>query len=166
MIQIELPRYTKRELFPPQADFSAIEWWLSIFRHSDQYTEQKIGDLKLKGIIIPQTMLKNLDRLSYHKWNPEEQRLYQVQIEDREEFALSYAIERKEGREEGRAEGARESSIKAAKILLSSGIDIKIIAASTELTIPELTALQNPAAEEDICSEKTDLAKSMLDRAV
>lgn len=142
MVQVELPRYITRPLFPPKKDFSPVEWWLSILRHSAEYSQDYINTLAAKGIIIPEVVKKGFERLSYHKWNPDMQKEYRLQVEDREEFEAMYAVERAEGKKEGKIEIARN----LIKMDLS---DAQIIKA-TGFTAEEVTAIRDgKAVDED-----------------
>lgn len=111
MVQVELPRYIKRALFPPKKDFTPLEWWLSVLRHSKEYTHDYIETLSKQGIEMPDVIKKGFDRLSYRLWNAEMKREYNLQVADRELFATEYAVERSEGRAEGKAEGRAEGMI-------------------------------------------------------
>ncbi|CAO5683363.1 MAG: hypothetical protein HEEMFOPI_01954 [Holosporales bacterium] len=153
MIQVELPRYVKRALFPPQKDFTPVEWWLSILRHSSEYTQKYIDQLASNGILMPDTVKIAFNRLDFSKWNPDQRREYALQVEDREEFEATYAVERaegfkegiekglQEGIEKGLQEGERKKAIETAKNLKSMGLTLEQIAAATGLSLDDLKVL-------------------------
>lgn len=104
MIQIELPR-VKKKSFPPQKDFSLIDWWLSIFKFAPQYTQDMIAKLKKQDIVMPPIIAQALYRLYFPKWNPREIREYKTDTLDKENYVFHYAVERAEGKAEGQAKG-------------------------------------------------------------
>ncbi|MDP3936124.1 MAG: PD-(D/E)XK nuclease family transposase, partial [Alphaproteobacteria bacterium] len=146
MVQVELPRYITRPLFPPQRDFSPVEWWLSILRHSSEYTQAYIDTLAAEGMVIPGVVKKGFERLSYHKWNPDMQKEYRLQVEDREEFEAMYAVERSEGLKEGmakgRAEGEQKKAIEIAQEMLTDNVPLSTISRYTGLTTEEIEAIR------------------------
>ncbi len=137
MIQVELPRYIKRPLFPPQKDFTPVEWWLSVLRHSSEYTQKYIDQLKSDGILMPNTVKTAFKRLDFSKWNPDQRREYALQVEDREEFEATYAVERAEGFKEGIAEGKFET----AKKMKEKGFSVEITSELTGLSLDDLKIL-------------------------
>jgi hypothetical protein len=139
MVQVELPRYITRPLFPPKKDFSPVEWWLSILRHSAEYSQDYINTLAAKGIIIPDVVKKGFERLSYHKWNPDMQKEYRLQVEDREEFEAMYAVERTEGKKEGE----KTAKIEIAQKMLRRGRPLGEIMEDTGLTTEEIEAIRD-----------------------
>jgi len=108
MIQIELPRYPKK-LYPPKANFTERDWWLSLLRHSSLYTPKSIVSLKKDGIKLPHFIEKGFERLDVKNWNPKLQNDYRVQALDRDLYAQTLEIER------------REENIKRAKALHKTG---------------------------------------------
>mmetsp|Transcript_18859 Transcript_18859/g.47942 ORF Transcript_18859/g.47942 Transcript_18859/m.47942 type:complete len:387 (-) Transcript_18859:28-1188(-) len=84
MIQVELPRY-QGSLFPPQANFSDTDWWLSVLRFSSKYTAKFLQEQERKGIIPPDPIKKAFSRLSYKRWNPEMQKEYKFELADDED---------------------------------------------------------------------------------
>ena len=146
MIQVELPRYVKRGLFPPQEDFTPLEWWLSILRHSSEYTQNYINQLAGEGIGMPDTVKTAFKRLDFSKWNPDQRREYALQVKDREEFEATYAVERaegyKEGEAKGKSEGEKAAKIEIARNLKSMNLTVEQIIAATGLTADEIKAIK------------------------
>lgn len=146
MIQVELPRYVKRALFPPQKDFTPLEWWLSVLRHSSEYTQNYIDQLSSKDIVMPDTVKTAFKRLDFSKWNPDQRREYALQVKDREEFEATYAVERAEGFKDGEAkgkiEGEKSAKIEIARGMLEKKMDIKLIVELTKLTEDEVKAIK------------------------
>lgn len=134
MIQVELPRYIKRSLFPPQKDFTPVEWWLSVLRHSSKYSQDYLDQLETEGIQMPDVVKTAFSRLDFSKWNPNQRREYALQVEDREEFEATYAVER--------AEAKKERDIEIAKGMIGKGMDIALIQELTGLTEEEINALK------------------------
>jgi len=108
MIQIELPRYPKK-LYPPKANFTERDWWFSVLRYSSLYTPESIISFKKKGIKLPRFIEKGFERLAVQNWNPKLQKDYRVQAVDRDLYAQTLEIER------------REENIKRAKALHKTG---------------------------------------------
>eukprot|EP00297_Palpitomonas_bilix_P013039 CAMPEP_0113884056 /NCGR_PEP_ID=MMETSP0780_2-20120614/9996_1 /TAXON_ID=652834 /ORGANISM="Palpitomonas bilix" /LENGTH=296 /DNA_ID=CAMNT_0000871535 /DNA_START=117 /DNA_END=1007 /DNA_ORIENTATION=+ /assembly_acc=CAM_ASM_000599 len=81
MIQVELPSY-QSSLFPPQADFSMTDWWLSILRFSSKYTAKSLQEQERQGIIVPDPIKKAFSRLSYKRWNSGMQKQYKLELAD------------------------------------------------------------------------------------
>jgi predicted transposase/invertase (TIGR01784 family) len=137
MIQVELPRYVKRALFPPQKDFTPLEWWLSVLRHSSEYTQKYIDQLAAEGISMPETVKTAFSRLDFSKWNPDMRREYALQVKDREEFEATYAVERAEGVKEGE----RSKALEIARNLKSINLPMHQIQAATGLTEDDINAI-------------------------
>jgi predicted transposase/invertase (TIGR01784 family) len=116
-----------------------VEWWLSILRHSAEYSQDYINTLAAKGIIIPDVVKKGFERLSYHKWNPDMQKEYRLQVEDREEFEAMYAVERTEGKKEGE----KTAKIEIAQKMLRRGRPLGEIMEDTGLTTEEIEAIRD-----------------------
>ncbi len=123
MIQVELPRYVKRSLFPPKKDFSPVEWWLSVLRHSSEYTQMYIDNLSNEGIVMPDVVSTAFNRLDFSKWNAGQRREYALQVEDREEFGAMYAVERAEGFKEGEKKGLEEGEKKGLEEGVKKGLE-------------------------------------------
>jgi hypothetical protein len=69
IIQIELPRAESLDLFPPRRDFTEQMWWLSLFNHSNEYTQEYINKLCKEGI-MPRAIQEGLERIKMDKWEP------------------------------------------------------------------------------------------------
>lgn len=142
MIQVELPRYVKRALFPPQKDFTPVEWWLSVLRHSSEYTQKYIDQLASEGVSMPDTVKTAFKRLDFSKWNPDQRREYALQVEDREEFEATYAVERAEGFKEGKTEGEKAKAVEIARGMLKDKMSTATIVKYTGLTADEIKAIK------------------------
>ncbi len=142
MIQIELPR-ARKNLFPPQKDFTITDWWLSIFKFAPHYTHEVIGDLEKKEIIMPTVIAQALERLYFPKWNPQEIHEYKSDTIEKEKYAIEFASEREEGKLEGKLEGIEEKAREIAKELIKemplekaaklTGLDIEVVRALAEV---------------------------------
>jgi predicted transposase/invertase (TIGR01784 family) len=133
MIQVELPRYVTRPLFPPLKDFTPVEWWLSVLRHASEYTKAEIDNLAGQGIVMPPEVKIAFGRLDFSKWNPDQRREYALQVKDREEFETTYAVER--------AEGAKTKAFEIARGMLAKKMDIKLIIELTGLNENQINGL-------------------------
>mgnify|MGYP000335801230 CR=1 FL=1 len=81
MIQLELPRFpdtTAKPLFPPRADFEAIDWWMSIFLHSDKYTKERVESCDY----LPAPIQEALKRLDMSQWESDLKESYVADIKD------------------------------------------------------------------------------------
>jgi predicted transposase/invertase (TIGR01784 family) len=85
--------------------------------------------------------------LEYISTSKEERIIIEKIIEGRNDFYSAKNTAREEGKEEGlkegKEEGLKEGKIEMAKILLSSGVDVEIIAKSSGLTIDEIKNLKD-----------------------
>lgn len=152
LIQIELPRYIARPLFPPQKDFTLLEWWLSLLRHSEEYTQAHLDQLKHNNINMPDVMETAFQRLNFSKWTPDQRKEYGFEVTDKKNFEVMYAVERAEGKEEGRAEGLaegvskgkKEVQIKMAQTMLNDRRPLPEIIKYTGLTEKELQEISKP----------------------
>jgi predicted transposase/invertase (TIGR01784 family) len=136
LIQVEIPR-ARKDLFPPNADWTTAEWWLSIFRHSHDYTESEIEKCKS---FIPSVIAKALSRLKLGTWSSELQAEYRSELIDREQYISVLATERAEGKAEGIAEGRAM----AAKAMIDIGKLGREVAINTlQLTAEEIGILDS-----------------------
>jgi hypothetical protein len=121
LVQIELPRYP-RTLFPPSNDFDLADWWMSVLRHSQDYT----SEIMERMVSMPDVIKKAFDRLKISTWNLKAQREYQREGADMSLYRDVLEAERVqgqlEGRLEGRLEGLLQERINIAKILLAKGV--------------------------------------------
>jgi predicted transposase/invertase (TIGR01784 family) len=107
MVQVELPRAEEaKTLFPPHRDFTIIEWWLSLLKHSNDYTEKIIREM-VSAKVMPHEVFCALERLDLSQWNPQEIKEYKEDLTDKSSFASMLEAERKEGRREARLELVR-----------------------------------------------------------
>lgn len=124
MIQIELPR-AKKNVFPPNKDFSITDWWLSIFKFAPQYTQKKIIALEKKGIVMPPVIAQALHRLYFPKWNPKEIHEYKTDTIEKEKYAFEFASERTEGKAEGEVIGEAKGKVEGKAELLIKQLEVK-----------------------------------------
>lgn len=143
MIQIELPR-ARESLFPPQQDFTLIDWWLSILKFAPRYTNDFISDLEKKGIVMPTVIAQALDRLSFSKWNPQEIHEYKSDTIEREKYAIEFASERAEGEQAGIDKKARE----VAKELIVEGMTVEKVRKVTKLSLEVVEELEAEVARD------------------
>jgi predicted transposase/invertase (TIGR01784 family) len=138
IIQIELPRYPKEKpLYPPNENFTVEEWWLSILKHSGEYTRDVIHKLANEGK-IPSVVATAFDRLDYSKWNPGQVKEYKLQLQNRKEFEVVYAVEHAEGKLEGKL----EAKLEAARELKLMKLTIEQIRFATGLTEEEIRMIE------------------------
>ena len=110
MVQVELPRAEEKQmLFPPQEGFSLIDWWVSVLRHANNYTDEVIKQFYNERKIMPEEIYKALKRLDLTSWNPRETKEYHEDIARRDLYQTTLAVER----EEGMAYGIAKTALKA-----------------------------------------------------
>ena len=137
IIQIELPR-VKKDLFPPQHDFTEKDWWLSVFKHAKEYTRDLLDHLEGKGISMPIPIQKAFERLEMSKWEPRLVKEYVADELDLQNYSSVLAAERAEGK----AEGLQEERIRAAQTMIEKKFDSSLIAELTKLTLEEVESLR------------------------
>ena len=112
MVQVDLPRAERdKQLFPPRADFSLSDWWVSILHHAHKYTSEEVEDLYRKKI-MPDEIYKALCRLDLQQWSPKKTKEYQEDLTRRDLYTTTLTVEREEGKSEGRIEGRIEDESK------------------------------------------------------
>ena len=113
MVQVELPRAEKiRKLFPPKQNFSPTDWWLSLLKHANDYTDELIDQYKMH---MPKEIYEALKRLDLRTFSSKQVKEYQEDINRKELYQTTLAVERCERRAEVRAEGLAEGLAKAIK---------------------------------------------------
>jgi len=126
MIQLELPRAEiSKNLYPPSKDFTLTDWWISILRHSHQYTSdivEKYHDDK----VMPDEIYEAFKRLELQKWNPREVGKYQNDIFHKDIYCTALAVEKREGEKIGIAKGEKIGITKGEKIGIAKGEKIGI----------------------------------------
>lgn len=109
IVQVELPRAEKgRTLFPPQENFTPLDWWLSILNHSKDYVDEVVEEWHTVKKKMPESIYNTLKRLDYRTWNPQMQREYREDITRKDLFQAAFEVERQEGKAEGKIEGRIE----------------------------------------------------------
>ena len=104
MVQVVLPlAEDKQMLFPPQEGFRLIDWWISVLRHANKYTDEVMEHFYSQRQIMPEIIYKALRRLDLTSWNPRETKEYREEIFPRYLYETTLAVEREEGRKEGMA---------------------------------------------------------------
>ena len=123
LIQVELPRADKiKILFPPNAQFTIMDWWLSILSHAQLYTTEIVEKWYDKGNgSMPKSIYDALMRLDVKDWDPKMISEYVETLSDRDAFATTLAVERNEGLEEGLKKGLKEGVEKGLKKGLKEG---------------------------------------------
>lgn len=161
LIQIELPRVTQ-VLFPPRADFTAQEWWLSLLKHYDLYTEALMKEWETQNLSVPDYIKEALRRLRLSSWSAEEIEKYGKEVLLLREHATELAQEREqaflEGEEKGREEGVREYMRNRATTLRTDGKSDEKIAKRLGISVEGLHALFQTS--ETISSSTTAAASS------
>lgn len=147
IIQVELPRAESiKPLFPPQADFTISDWWISLLHHSQEYTSAKVEEWYNEGAgIMPVTIYNALNRLDLQKWNPKVTGEYRENLANRDLYAAFLAVEREESQEVGIKIGIkigeRESKRAVATQLKSMSMPDPFIAEALEITEQQLQGL-------------------------
>jgi hypothetical protein len=103
MIQVELPRAERtKSLFPPQADFTMADWWVSVLHHAQEYTSAKVAEWYNEGTgIMPVAIYNALNRLDLQQWSPRVTGEYRENLANRDLYAATLAVEREEGEKVG-----------------------------------------------------------------
>jgi hypothetical protein len=97
MVQVELPRAEETQiLFPPNRNFTMAQWWLSLLKHSNDYTDEVINDL-VSTNVMPKEIHGALQRLDLTAWNPQEVTEYKEDLIDKNVFRTVIATARQEG---------------------------------------------------------------------
>ncbi|MEH0002582.1 MAG: PD-(D/E)XK nuclease family transposase [Holosporaceae bacterium] len=116
MIQIELPRAKKvLKLFPHGntkkwdstffKSFTDQQWFLSILRHAQDFTAERLESLK--PYIDQKPFVKSMfEALKYQMWELKDQTAYKTETQELQRvYGATFLIEREHAREEGREEG-------------------------------------------------------------
>ncbi|MGB0919524.1 MAG: PD-(D/E)XK nuclease family transposase [Holosporaceae bacterium] len=116
MIQIELPRAKKAlKLFPHGntkkwdstffENFTDQQWFLSILRHAQDFTAERLESLK--SYIDQKPFVKSMfEALKYQMWELKDQTAYKTETQELQRvYGATFLIEREHAREEGREEG-------------------------------------------------------------
>ena len=133
MIQVEIPR--SRELLrgkPDHKTFAAIDWWLELLCFSEDYSADRVADLKQRGVEIPEFFEHALQRLDRTIWSPQMQKEYDVDLTDRAAYATVLAVERSEGKKEGLLAAA--GVMKKLKTMTNAEIAKKLKLTETEVS--------------------------------
>ncbi|MDR1235906.1 MAG: Rpn family recombination-promoting nuclease/putative transposase [Holosporaceae bacterium] len=148
LIQVELPRADAlMNLFPPTRDFTVQQWWLSIFRHTNEYTSKYIEKL-YREEIMPHEIYEGLGRIKFDKWDPTMQSSYTKDLQEIHKFyAPQIAMDINEariegiaiGEKKGKAEEKREMALNAVKM----GLSVEQVAQLTGLSVQEIENLNN-----------------------
>ena len=115
--------------------------WMYFFKNAEETTESDLEKLVGKDMIIERAY----DELDRFHWNEEELLTYD-QAEKYEgayiaSMAQKYDEGLEKGREEGLEKGKRERELEIAKSLLLQGVDIDIIASTTQLSQQDIKKL-------------------------
>lgn len=115
MIQIELPRAKKAlKLFPHGntkkwdptffESFTDRQWFLSILRHAQDFTAERLESLK--PYIDQKPFVKSMfESLKYKLWQLEDKTTYKTETQELQRvYGATFLIAREQGREEGREE--------------------------------------------------------------
>lgn len=143
LIQIELPR-VKQVLFPPRADFTAQEWWLSLFKHYDLYTENLINQWKKKRIILPDYIKEALRRLRLSSWSELDIENYGKELLLLREHATELAQEREQAFLEGEEKGEHNAQRRIAQEMHAQNLPLPQIASILKISSEELIQLLAP----------------------
>ena len=134
---LELPKFQKSI-----DELSTIsDKWMYFFKNAEETTESDLEKLVGKDMIIERAY----DELDRFHWNEEELLTYD-QAEKYEgayiaSMAQKYDEGLEKGREEGLEKGKRERELEIAKSLLLQGVDIDIIASTTQLSQQDIKKL-------------------------
>lgn len=140
LVQVELPRADKiKTLFPARKDFTLSEWWLSIFKHHDEYTPEYIKELTMRNV-IPNEVLSGLRRLDFSYWTPNLIEEYKEDISS-DAYSIQHNMWKQEGIEEGIEKGIEKGRAEIAKRMLVAGLDINQVAQISGLSVEQLQQL-------------------------
>ncbi|GHU18403.1 hypothetical protein FACS189472_06690 [Alphaproteobacteria bacterium] len=151
MIQLELPRAERfLSLFPPTADLTIMQWWLSILKHAKEFTEEYVEKMHKEGI-MPDIVYEGFRRMKYAKWNPGLQNEYMNSVEMRRIYDTQITMDlneaderaRAEGKAEGKAEGIAIEKRETALNAIGMGLTTEQIAGLTGLTVDEINSLKH-----------------------
>jgi predicted transposase/invertase (TIGR01784 family) len=113
--------------------------WLRVIRSEDleeiEMLATKSPEMKKTVTIIKKLSADERTRLEY---------------EDREKAMRDYLSLTEDSKEEGRIEGRIEGKIEMAKIQLSLGVPVDIIAQSSDMSVDEITALRDQFAKDSV----------------
>jgi len=138
MIQIELPRYSKKDLYPPQADFSTRDWWFSILKHANKYKPEDFDLMKKSNIKLPDFIESAFNRLDLQKWNPAMQKENRIQGDYLDSYSMLIDVERKESKAEGKAEGKAEAKIEMILKCNAKKMNIQLISELSNISKAEI----------------------------
>ena len=123
LIQVELPRAeTRKKLFPPSDSFTLQEWWISVLRHSEEYSEEVVHDLKDRGV-LPNEIWDCLERLNMDRWTSELVKEYKSDIVDKSMYMEVIQAERAESKVEGIKEGLEKGIKEGLEIGIKEGLE-------------------------------------------
>ena len=133
MVQVELPRAeANKSLFPPIETFTTVDWWLSLLRHANDYTDDVIESFYSKRM-MPENIYKALRRLDLTTWDPRVMKEYQEDLTRRDLYGTVLAVER--------AEGEAEALERVARNLLRNGMNVDAVAQNTGLSEEQIKKL-------------------------
>jgi hypothetical protein len=142
MVQVELPRANRfKSLYPPQADFTISDWWVSILHSAHQYTSEEVERLYQEKI-MPVEIYKALNRLDLQQWNPQETKEYLEDLTRRDLYATAFAVERAEGEKIGEKIGEKNALERTARLMKAEGMSTQSIARLTGLSITVIEGLE------------------------
>jgi hypothetical protein len=143
MIQVELPRAEKiRSLFPPQADFSLADWWVSVLHHAQDYTSEKVTQWYNAGAgIMPTEIYNALNRLDLQQWNPGITSEYRENLANRELYAATLAVEYEDGEKAGMEKGEKKAKREAIVGMRAISLNDTLICQALQITEQQLQEL-------------------------
>ncbi len=128
VVQIVLPRAEEvKKLYPPAADFTLVEWWLSILLHSTEYGSTDIQLFYHNARTMPESIYKALMQLKLQYWNPDASAIYSQEVCDRNSGNENFSL--------GTSRGIRIGMDSMKVRLRANGVPENIIRISAEEAI-------------------------------
>jgi hypothetical protein len=154
MIQVELPRGKKLLKKKDHKTFTHTDWWLELFCSSEDYTADRISNMRAEGVEIPAFFEPALLRLDRTVWSPQMQKEYHIDLTDRAALATVLAVERAEGAIEGgikgEIKGIKKGLLMAALVLKKRGeMTDAVIASDLGLAESEVSEIKVDNKEEN-----------------
>ena len=142
MIQVELPRAELHgKLFPPRADFTISDWWISVLRHAPQYTEEMVHQQYEVDKVMPLEIYEALKRLDLETWNPDEALAYDSDLASGGVISTAFQDGIAEGEQRGIVKGERNTKRESIKRMRSISMDDIIICQVLNINESDLISL-------------------------
>lgn len=151
MLQLELPR-VKEVLFPPRADFTETQWWLSVLRHAEAYTPELLDQWRS---VMPKAIRKAFERLDISVWDPGEVWEYKRQVKGTETYRTDLIAAHDNGLLEGVLKGREEVALS----MIAKGFALDTIAELTGLDQERISLLMEGASSSQATTDSLTCRK-------